>query len=128
LRLVARRSSGVVDARPPEAEAAHPVAASGFCAACGVTHSLPRTPAAEAAAAELLSRVRSAGRFDFDAPEPVCRAAVLLRRHQRAPDAQRCFTLCRMAAGRTLLRKHEISERRAPARAGADAGRAAGVG
>ena len=126
LRLVVRRSSGVVDARPTEAAAAHPVAASGFCAACGVTHSLPRTPAAEAAAAELLSRVRAAGRFDFDAPVPVRRAAALLRRRKRGPDAQRCYTR-RHATGRALCGEHQVSERSAPARAGADAGRAACV-
>jgi hypothetical protein len=116
-RLIARRSSGVVDARAPEAEAAHPVAACGFCAACGVTHSLPRTPAAEAAAAELLARVRATGRLDFDAPVPV-RIVRSLREQE--------LTHCLWLAGHSLCGRYQVPERLAAARAGPDAGRAAG--
>lgn len=84
-RLIARRSSGVVDARAPDAaEAAHPVGACGFCAACGATHSLPRTPQAEAEAAALLARVRAAGRLDFDADQPVRAASHLSRSASKA--------------------------------------------
>jgi hypothetical protein len=42
-------------------------AAAGYCRACGVTHSLPRTAAAERLALELVARVRREGRLDFDA-------------------------------------------------------------
>ncbi len=43
----------------------------GFCRRCNVTHALPRSQDADAAAGQLLQTIRTTGRLDFDADVPV---------------------------------------------------------
>ncbi len=69
-RLIARPCSAAADVERRSA-AAESLAASGYCAACAQTHSLPRTREADAAAEALLARIRASGRLDFDADAAV---------------------------------------------------------
>jgi hypothetical protein len=81
-RLIARPCSAAADVE--RSAAPETPAASGYCAACAKTHSLPRTREADAAAEALLARIRASGRLDFDADVAVrysCCCACVRKAH-----------------------------------------------